>query len=83
MHIAGLAFASSQSPSLRILSITRNGNDLTLTWAGGKAPYQVQRRASLTTGTWSNVGNPTDQTTATIVGGLTGATGYFQVSGQQ
>lgn len=50
---------------LHITGITKNGSDITITWEGGTAPYQLQRRTSLTTGDWENVGGTTGSTQAT------------------
>ena len=41
------------------VSVRRDGNSITLSWAGGTGPYQVQKTASLTNPSWQNVGSPT------------------------
>ena len=62
---------------IRIVAITPSGTDLALRWRGGVGPYQVQRRASLTTGDWENVGSPTTLLTAPI--DRDGAAGFFRI----
>ena len=81
VHFTSLVFVPMPSP-LQIKSITRSGNDVQLTWSDGKQPYQVQQRSSLSSGSWSNVGGTTTQTSATITNGVTGNTGFFRVFGQ-
>lgn len=45
---------------------------VTITWRGGLAPYQLQRRGSLTDGVWDDVGTTTTamQATDTVSGGM-------------
>jgi hypothetical protein len=52
-------------PRLRIANIAVTGATVTVTWAGGQPPYQLQRRNNLTAGNWENVGDPTNATQAT------------------
>jgi hypothetical protein len=47
------------SVPLRLSTPTVANGTVTLSWQGGLAPYQIQRRASLATGQWENVGSPT------------------------
>ncbi len=63
-----------------ITSVTRSSSDLTITWLGGIAPYQVQKRTSLTAGAWQNDGAPTSGNTATVI--ITGGEGYYRVQSQ-
>jgi len=67
-------------PGIVIGPVTRNGSTLTLTWSGGNPPYQVQRRTTLSGGTWLNEGTPTSSTSATVA--LSGSEGYFRIQGQ-
>ncbi len=62
---------------IRITEVVRVGPDVVLTWRGGVGPYQVQRRASLDTGNWENVGDTTTLMTATAA--IVGDTGFFRV----
>jgi hypothetical protein len=78
MQMTSMVFVAPPPP--RIDSTTRSGSELTLTWSGGTPPYQVQTRSNLTTGTWSNVGGTTTQTTATVP--IAGTAGYFRVASQ-
>jgi hypothetical protein len=77
LHIASIAFV--QEPPLRIRSITRSGNNVTITWAGGNAPYQLQASSDLNAG-WSDVGTPTSAFSATVP--IEGTGRYFRVAGQ-
>jgi hypothetical protein len=54
--------------------------ELTLSWTGGQAPYRVQRRSSLTDGTWEDLGPATDLTSANVATGPT-PTSFFRVVG--
>ena len=78
MHIASIAFVGE--PPLKIQSITRNGNNVTITWAGGNPPYQLQARSDLGAGSWSDVGTPTAAFSATVT--IEGTARYFRVAGQ-
>ena len=82
MHIASVTFApapTAVSVPIRIQSVVRNGNNLTLAWSGGNGPYQVQRRTTLSGGTWANEGTPTIGNSAVVP--ITGSEGYFRVLG--
>lgn len=63
------------------LAYVREGNDLTLTWTGGKAPFTVESRSSLSEGEWTTVTNDlTERTfTTTIVDGDQ----FYRVGGAQ
>jgi hypothetical protein len=82
MHMADIVFVPAPSASgPQLQSITRSGTTLTLAWTGGTPPYQVQKRASLSTGAWAN--DPTaviTATSATVT--LTGGVGFYRVQGQ-
>lgn len=69
--------APAPGEPLRVTQITASGGTVTLTWSGGRAPYQLQRRAQLAEGGWLDVGAPTDTRTATVP--ITGETAFFQV----
>jgi len=63
-----------------ISSVKADATNLTLTWTGGKAPFQVQRRDQVASRAWVNVGAPTNDRAAAVP--LSGAAGFFRVSGQ-
>lgn len=65
---------------LTIGSIVRNGSTVTINWSGGKPPFQLQKRASLTGGDWQDVGAPTSSTSASDV--LSGDSAFYRVRGQ-
>jgi hypothetical protein len=64
--------------TVQINSITVSGNNVVMTWTGGKAPYTVQQKAALTDATWNDV-QTTSNTTVTVP--ISGATGFFRISG--
>ncbi|MGE3309102.1 MAG: hypothetical protein AB7O66_03965 [Limisphaerales bacterium] len=70
----------SASEPIGNITAARSGTNLTLTWATGTPPFQVQTRATVGTGTWENVGSPVTTRTATVPIG-TGAA-FFRVQGQ-
>ncbi|MBE0542591.1 MAG: DUF5050 domain-containing protein [Verrucomicrobia bacterium] len=55
----GIAIHSTPLPRVEITAIRVAGSVVTITWEGGVGPFQLQRRASLMTGQWENVGDPT------------------------
>lgn len=56
------------------------GGKVTITWNGGSGPFQVQKRASLSAGGWTNLGTPTTNRSATD--DLSGAAAFYRVVGQ-
>jgi len=71
--------AGSTAPA--ITSVSVNGANLIINWAGGTPPYQLQKRANFNTGTpWVNEGAASAATTATIP--ISGSQDYFRVQGQ-
>ena len=72
------------------LRMKRTGNSFTtyrgdgiqwqVTWSGGNAPYQLQKRATFSGGNWTNEGAQSTATSATVP--ITGNEGYFRVQGQ-
>jgi len=76
LHIASIAFA--RIPSLKIRSITRVGNSVRITWAGGNPPYELEHSSDLVS--WSPVGSATDQ--LSTVQPIGADPEYFRVSGQ-
>jgi hypothetical protein len=63
----------------RITSIARSGSNVVLNWAYGAPPYQVETKAHLTDPTWTPVGSPTTNLTATVP--LSPGTAFFRVYG--
>lgn len=50
---------------LKITSVSATGGILTINWQGGTPPYQLQRRATLDSGDWEDVGSTTSVTQGT------------------
>lgn len=50
---------------------------LTVTWTGGRPPYQVQRRTDLGSGDWQNLGVPTAAKSVSL--NPSGSVGFFRV----
>lgn len=48
-----------------ITGVSVNGGIITISWEGGTPPYQLQRRGSVTSGNWEDVGGTTSSTQAT------------------
>lgn len=59
------------------VSVTRSGNNLTLTWTGGTGPFKVQRKNALTDATWTDV-TTTSERTASVP--IQGTTGFFRIT---
>jgi hypothetical protein len=59
------AYVPVVSTPARISGIKVQNSTVTITWQGGTPPYQLQRRGSLTTGSWLNVGTTTSTTQGT------------------
>jgi hypothetical protein len=60
-HTSNFANPVTLLSSLRISSVSRSGNTLTISWSGGSPPYSLQRRSPIT-GAW-----------VTVASGLTGS----------
>ncbi len=60
---SGQPIPSAGAP-LTISQVTPEAGQIVLRWSGGQGPYQLQRRADLTTGSWENVGGTTTGTSA-------------------
>ncbi len=63
--------------SLKIAGISVKNSTATISWQGGTPPYQLQRRSSLTQGSWENVGSTTTATEATDT--VTGSAMFYRV----
>jgi hypothetical protein len=59
------AYVPVVSTPARISGIKVQNSTVTITWQGGTPPYQLQRRGSLTQGSWLDVGTTTSTTQAT------------------
>jgi len=67
---------SARSASSLVLSVTRNGNILTINWTGGSGGFALQRKALLTDPDWTNV-QSVSANSATV--NIEGASGFFRV----
>lgn len=59
------AIKSYRALAPSITSVSRNGSNLVLDWAYGIPPFQLQSRSDLN-GTWTNLGSPTSNRTASV-----------------
>jgi len=59
------AYVPVASTPAHISGINVQNSTVTITWQGGTPPYQLQRRGSLTLGSWQDVGTTTSTTQAT------------------
>jgi hypothetical protein len=63
----------------RFTSIVKSGSNVILQWAYGLAPFQVQFKSDINGSTWTNVGSPTNNRTASIP--ILPGAGFFRVVG--
>jgi hypothetical protein len=57
------------APGITITSITKSGSNVIINWTGGDAPYIVETRANVASGTWTPIQtNATASATVPIVG---------------
>ena len=73
--------STGNSTPIGAITVAVEGNNLRLRWTGGTPPYQVQRRTSLSSGSWGNEGGPVTEPTA-LVPITADLASYFQVTGQ-
>jgi len=64
-EISFLASGNAVPHGLAITEVSVVDGMITIRWMGGQAPYQLQRRTSLSSGDWENVGSPTSEASAT------------------
>ena len=74
-------YTTTSSSPAQIKSVARSGNDITLAWTGGVPPFNIDSRASLSTGLWSTVVSNILTFSATVTNGVSGSTGFFRVAG--
>jgi hypothetical protein len=58
---------------------TKSAGGVTITWAGGNAPFKVQKRSAATSGTWVDVSTTSNRSVEVPVDG---DAGFFRVIGQ-
>ena len=78
LHLTSIAF--TRILPLKIRSITRSGNNVLISWAGGNAPYQLEHSTDLVS--WSPVGAPTSNLSAFRPINPGPGHEYFRVVGQ-
>jgi hypothetical protein len=64
--------------AVQITEVTSDGSNLILDWRGGIGPYQVQSCPDPGTGSWNDLGLPTEDATATVP--ITPGCGFFRVT---
>ncbi|MCI0537357.1 MAG: hypothetical protein L0Z50_19245 [Verrucomicrobiales bacterium] len=67
----------SVAEPLKINHVRALGNDVQIEWSGGSAPYQLQKRTTLTTGEWTKVGEDTSSRSAKD--SADASTGFYRV----
>ena len=65
-------------PPLKISSISLTSSNGIVSWTGGTPPFQLQRRAEVGAGSWSNVGSPGSERAVAIP--LDGIAAFFRVA---
>lgn len=61
-------------------TITRDGNNITITWTDGTGPFQVQKTTSLTDPDWQNVTTTPGENSVTEA--ITGAAAFYRIVAQ-
>ncbi len=79
LNAVAYAIGTTTPSAITVSSITADANNVTLTWAGGNPPFIVQRRDSLSTGTWTDV---LTNAVRTVTVPRTGTAGFLRVAGQ-
>lgn len=78
---AGLILDDLNVPApLKITASTISNGNFVIKWKGGTPPFQLQRRTSLDSGTWENVGGTTTANEASDTLGTVPA--FYRVTGQ-
>jgi hypothetical protein len=73
----GISLVATARPHL---SITRNGNQVTISWSGGDGPFQVQKATTLTNPNWQPVTTPAGATSVTET--TSGQAAFYRVLDQ-
>ncbi|HAW01828.1 MAG TPA: hypothetical protein DCX10_08840, partial [Verrucomicrobiales bacterium] len=82
-EIAALGGASangiqlSTDQGIRISNLQIDGSTIQIQWEGGQGPFQVQKTSSLSEPDWQNVGQSTNETSASDT--IEGATGFYRI----
>jgi ssDNA-binding Zn-finger/Zn-ribbon topoisomerase 1 len=69
-------------PAITSVADDTTSDNLLLKWSGLSGPYRIQKSDAVSGGTWSNVGDPTTDNTASVPVGADGM-GIFRVQGAQ
>ena len=71
----GIQLSSDQG--IRISNLQIDGSTIQIQWEGGQGPFQVQKTSSLSEPDWQNVGQSTNETSASDT--IEGATGFYRI----
>ncbi len=71
---------TTETPGFRTAITALSGGQATLTWTGGRAPFQVCTRSEIGSGAWSPVGTPVAGNSATV--SLAGNRGFIAVTSE-
>lgn len=73
-------FVRAFAPPAITIAVSRQGNDLLVSWAGGTAPYQVQITTNLATVNWQNFGPALNANNLVIT--RTNAAAFYRIISQ-
>jgi hypothetical protein len=73
-------YAEAFTPPVITAGISRQGNNLRVSWAGGNVPYQVQIKTNFDSLDWQNLGMPIN--TNSIVITPSNAAAFYRIIGQ-
>ena len=68
------------TPDFRTIIAGLSGGQATLSWSGGRPPFQIFTRPELGSGAWSPAGSPVAGNSATV--SVPGGRGFFQVTSE-
>jgi hypothetical protein len=78
-HTSNFSTPVNLRAALRIASISRSGNTVTITWSGGSAPYTLQKASSIN-GPWNNQATGLSGTSTTDPG-ASGPQAFYRILG--
>ena len=77
--VAGIVLPQPATP-ITLGTLTATQGQITFAWTGGVGPFQVQKKPSLSSTAWQDLGAPTMERTVTDPAG--GSAAFYRVLGQ-